>query len=53
MYQDESHQEEKERISLAFASIENEDLLQEVLAFAQSVSEELISKIYYCGAIVM
>lgn len=36
MYRDETLQEEKERISHAFASIENADLLKEVLIFALS-----------------
>lgn len=37
-YHDETQLEEKERISHALASIEDEELLKEVLKFASSVS---------------
>ena len=41
MYQEETLQEEKESISNAFASIEDGELLKEVLKFALSVSYSL------------
>lgn len=44
MYREETLQEEKERISNAFASIEDGELLKEVLKFALSVSHNPLFK---------
>lgn len=52
MFREETLQEEKERISHAFASIENVDLLKEVLTFALSVSDEF-NRNNYCKTIFL